>query len=138
MSVAVLGVDNVLIAVGDLGEAVRFYAGHLGLPVRMRVEEAGIVLSGLGSEAPGLLARLTPGLAPRPATASPRLWLEVSDAREAAGVLASSGVAPLAPPFRVHTGWTVEVADPWGNVVGLTDYVFHPELACRREAAGPA
>lgn len=33
----------------------------------------------------------------------------------------------LADPFQVATGWTVEVADPWGNVIGFTDYTRMPE-----------
>ena len=31
--------------------------------------------------------------------------------------------------FEVATGWTVEVADPWGNVIGLTDYTKDPSRA---------
>jgi predicted enzyme related to lactoylglutathione lyase len=117
----VLGIDNVLISVGDLDEAARFYADKLGLPVRMRFDEAGIVLFGIGPEEPGLLARRSE----EPTSA--RLWLEVPDARQTAEVLAGRGVTPLAPPFNVHTGWTVEVADPWGNVIGFTDYTLQPE-----------
>lgn len=44
-------------------------------------------------------------------------------------VLTARGVTALAPPFGVHTGWTVEVADPWGNVIGLTDYTLQPQRA---------
>lgn len=29
------------------------------------------------------------------------------------------------------TGWTVEVTDPWGNVLGFTDYTKRPELGRR-------
>jgi hypothetical protein len=35
---------------------------------------------------------------------------------------------PGGEPFELQTGWTVELADPWGNVVGLTDYTKRPEL----------
>ena len=129
--VGVLGIDNVLVAVGDLDEAVRFYGEQLGLPIRLRFDEAGIVLFALGDEEPGLLARLDPGLGSRPATPSPRLWLEVVDARQAAETLVDRGLALLAPPFAVHTGWTVEVTDPWGNVIGLTDYTLRPEQTHR-------
>jgi predicted enzyme related to lactoylglutathione lyase len=117
----ILGIDNVLISVGDLDGAVRFYGERLGLPVRMRFDEADIVLFGLGPEEPGLLARRSEE------AASARLWLEVPDARRTAEELAGRGVTPLAPPFTVHTGWTVEVADPWGNVIGFTDYTLQPE-----------
>jgi predicted enzyme related to lactoylglutathione lyase len=40
-------------------------------------------------------------------------------------------VPPLAPAFPIPTGWVVEVADPWGNVIGLTDYTGRPELGRR-------
>lgn len=43
------------------------------------------------------------------------VWFEVADARD------------LADPFdvtpqRIRTGWVIEVRDPWGNTIGLTDY----------------
>ncbi|TDV55373.1 VOC family protein [Actinophytocola oryzae] len=106
---AVLGVDNVLFAVGDLDTAVDFYTG-LGLPLVFRHGE--IALFRLGAEAPGLLVRSEsePG--------GGRVWLEVPDARR---------LSTADEPFRVATGWTVEVADPWGNVVGFTDYTSMPE-----------
>ena len=67
----------------------------------------------------------------------PHLWLEVADARAAAAELAAAGVRLLAPPFRIPTGYTVEVANPWGNVIGLTDYALRPDLA-RTAAGSPA
>ncbi len=30
------------------------------------------------------------------------------------------------PTFEINTGWVVEVADPWSNIIGLTDYVKDP------------
>ena len=86
-----------------------------------------------GDEEPGLLVRAgdVPLGPPRP---SPRLWLEVPDARAAGAALAAAGVALLGEPRELRTGWLVEVADPWGNVIGLTDYRNAPERA--RRAAG--
>jgi predicted enzyme related to lactoylglutathione lyase len=121
----VLGIDNVLFAVGDLPRAVRFYGTSLELPLKFQVPAAGIALFRLGDEEPGLLIREAGAPEARPVT-SPRVWLEVADARAAAAELAGRGVQTLGPPFEVHTGWTVEVADPWGNVLGFTDYVNEP------------
>jgi len=57
---------------------------------------------------------------------------------QAAGAaLAAAGVALLGEPRELRTGWVVEVADPWGNVIGLTDYRHTPERA-RRRAGAPA
>jgi hypothetical protein len=35
----------------------------------------------------------------------------------------------LVEPFRLRTGWAAEYADPWGNVVGFTDYTREPAFA---------
>ena len=37
-------------------------------------------------------------------------------------------MTPLTEPFLIPTGWAFEVTDPWGNVVGFTDYVERPEM----------
>ncbi|MEV6383577.1 VOC family protein [Streptomyces sp. NPDC051773] len=124
-----LGFDNVLLPVGDLGEAVSFYE-RAGFGVAFRLDEAGIAGLKVGKETPGLLLRVEEELRQRPPVwAAARVWLEVPDARAAARALAAAGVPPLDAPFSVATGWTVEFADPWGNVVGLTDYGKRPELA---------
>jgi predicted enzyme related to lactoylglutathione lyase len=130
-SYELLGFDNVLLAVGDLDQAVAFYE-RAGFPVAFRLDEAGIALLKVGKETPGVLLRLDEELSHRPPPwASPRVWLEVRDARAAADALAAAGVQSLDTPSPVATGWTVEFADPWGNVIGLTDYGKRPELARR-------
>jgi predicted enzyme related to lactoylglutathione lyase len=130
-SYELLGFDNVLLAVGDLDQAVAFYE-RAGFPVAFRLDEAGIALLKVGKETPGVLLRLDEELSHRPPPwASPRVWLEVQDARAAAAALAAAGVQSLDTPSPVATGWTVEFADPWGNVIGLTDYGKRPELARR-------
>jgi predicted enzyme related to lactoylglutathione lyase len=106
----VLGIDNVLFAVGDFDAARRFYADTLGLTPKFEVP-------GMG------LAGFRLGMRSRPSSSGPvgdrpRIWLEVADARAAAAELRARGVEPLAEPFEVQTGWTVEFADPAGNMVG--------------------
>ncbi|WP_406007142.1 VOC family protein [Streptomyces sp. NBC_00637] len=130
-SYELLGFDNLLLPVGDLGEAVGFYE-RAGFTVGLRFDEAGIALLKVGGETPGVLLRREEGLGHRPPPwPSPRVWLEVPDARAAARRLAEAGITPLDRPFSTATGWTVEIADPWGNVVGFTDYLKRPELARR-------
>jgi catechol 2,3-dioxygenase-like lactoylglutathione lyase family enzyme len=120
----ILGIDNVLFAVGDLPAAVRFYTG-LGLDLAFRRDDAGLALFRLGPEPPGLLVRRHRD--GDPPAAGGRVWLEVRDARATASELA--GTAGLGVPFAVATGWTVEVTDPYGNVVGFTDYQIRPSAA---------
>ncbi|WP_306186361.1 VOC family protein [Streptomyces sp. MK5] len=130
-SYELLGFDNVLLAVGDLGEAVEFY-GRTGFAVAFRLDEAGIALLKVGGETPGILLRQEEALGHRtPPWASPRVWLEVPDARVAARELTAAGIALLDEPSAVVTGWTVEIADPWGNVLGFTDYTKRRELGRR-------
>ncbi|WP_328438887.1 VOC family protein [Streptomyces sp. NBC_00444] len=130
-SYELLGFDNVLLPVGDLGEAVDFYE-RAGFAVAFRFDEAGIALLKVGGETPGILLRVEEEFGHRPPTwPSPKVWLEVPNAKIAAQVLLGAGIALLDEPFSGATGWTVEVADPWGNVIGLTDYTKRPELARR-------
>ncbi|NEA99809.1 VOC family protein [Streptomyces sp. SID13726] len=133
-SYELLGFDNVLLPVGDLGEAVAFYE-RAGFTVGFRLDEAGIALLKVGAETPGILLRQEDGLGHRPPPwPATRVWLEVPDAKAAAGEVRAAGIALLDEPFSVATGWTVETADPWGNVVGLTDYTKRPQLARRTQA----
>ncbi|MEU9555240.1 VOC family protein [Streptomyces fumanus] len=130
-SYELLGFDNVLLPVGDLGEAVEFYE-RAGFAVGFRFDEGGIALLKVGGETPGLLLRHEEGLGHRPPPwPSPRVWLEVPDARTAARALAHAGIEPFEGPVKSVTGWTVEFADPWGNVTGLTDYTKRPQLGRR-------
>ncbi|MFJ8634361.1 VOC family protein [Streptomyces sp. NPDC093568] len=130
-SYELLGFDNVLLPVGDLAEAVGFYE-RAGFAVGFRLDEAGIALLKVGGETPGLLLRQEEAVSHRPPPwHSARVWLEVPDARAAARTLGNAGVEPLDAPFSGATGWTVEIADPWGNVIGLTDYSKRPELGRR-------
>lgn len=124
-----LGFDNALFPVGDLDEAVGFYE-RAGFPVVCRLDEAGLAILKVGTETPGVLLRVEDGIGRRPPPwQTPRFWLEVPDARAKARTLAAAGIPLLTEPHSVVTGWMVEIADPWGNVVGFTDYTKRPELA---------
>ena len=127
----VLGVDNTLLAVGDFDTAMDFYGRKLGLPLKFQLADRGVAGFRLGSEEPGLFVRVQGLKRQEPDESSPRLWLEVADARAASDELRSRGVQTLGEPFEIPTGWTVELADPWGNVIGLTDYKKAPDRGRR-------
>ncbi|MFM9447078.1 VOC family protein [Streptomyces acidiscabies] len=130
-SYELLGFDNVLLPVGNLAEAVGFYE-RAGFAVGFRFDEGGIASLKVGRETPGILLREEEALAHRPPPwGCARVWMEVPDARAVARRLTASGVTAIDEPASVATGWTVEIADPWGNVVGFTDYTKRPELARR-------
>lgn len=130
-SYELLGFDNLLLPVGDLAEAVPFYE-RAGFTVGFRLDEAGIAILKVGGETPGVLLRQEDGLGHRPPPGPRRAcgWR----CRTRAGPPSTSppcGIELLDAPFSVATGWTVEIADPWGNVIGFTDYSKRPELARR-------
>ena len=54
------------------------------------------------------------------------------DARAAEATLRERGAEPIGPVRELRTGFVIEVADPWGNVVGLTDYTLAPAMARER------
>jgi predicted enzyme related to lactoylglutathione lyase len=58
-----------------------------------------------------------------------RPWVEVTDARAFGAALQAKGVALIGEPRELFTGWVIEVADPWGNLIGFTDYVKMPDQA---------
>jgi predicted enzyme related to lactoylglutathione lyase len=126
-----LGLDSVLLAVGDLEEARRFYGEALSLEVRFELPDLGVAAYAAGPGRPAVVVQRRP-LDRHPPRETPRVWLEVPDARSAAAELRTRGVGNVGEPFEVQTGWTVEVADPWGNVIGLTDYGKRPDLGRAR------
>jgi predicted enzyme related to lactoylglutathione lyase len=118
--IKVLGIDNVLHAVGDYEEAKQFYGVRLGLAMKFEVPAAGIALFNLGREDPGLLIR-------RQDMAPPRVWLEVPDAKAVAAELGGA-------EREIQTGFVVEITDPWGNVIGFTDYTKMPSRARKADS----
>jgi predicted enzyme related to lactoylglutathione lyase len=122
--VEVLGIDNVFLEVGDLEDAARFYRDVLGLPIAKAFDAIGTILFQVGAETPGLGVRA----ASVPRVGAQKIWFEVADARAAATELRAAGVSLLAPPMLIPTGYVFEVVDPWGNIIGFTDYTAKPEL----------
>jgi predicted enzyme related to lactoylglutathione lyase len=122
--VKVLGIDNVFLPVGDFERAVEFYRDVLGFPITKRFDNLSMALFQVGDETPGIGI----GIGDEPAGDGHKVWFEVPDARAAADELSAKGVPPLRPPFPIPTGWAFEIRDPWGNVLGFTDYQTRPGL----------
>lgn len=126
----ILGIDNILIDVADLDAARHFYGTVLGLTEKYAFPDNGILGYRIGEEEPGLVIRLTETAATSAVNCrSPRIWLEVPDARQCATLLSNAGLDVLGAPTRIRTGWVVELTDPSGNTIGLTDYLLAPKLA---------
>ena len=116
----ILGIDNVLFAVDDLEESVRFYEA-CGLELKFRMDAAGMALFSIGAEEPGLLIRRSD------TAAGGKLWVEVRNAADAAAQLAKAGIETTL--IETATGVTAEAMDPSGNVMGFADYSKRPEMA---------
>ncbi len=111
-----LGIDNVFFQVGDLDQAIPFYE-KLGFVVKFRLPHMQAALLSIGTEEPGLiLTQNTPAV-------PSKLWVEVASAKDAHRELASGKL------FEITTGWTLEVIDPWNNIIGFADYTKKPELS---------
>jgi hypothetical protein len=121
----ILGVDNCLFTVGNLEQAREHYRVVIGLVETFSFPGAGLVGYALGPEPAGLMLRedtSTPMSGPR----GPHVWVEVRDAERLADHL--SRRAAISSGLRdIRTGRVFEIADPWGNVLGFTDYVFDPD-----------
>lgn len=117
---SVLGIDNVLLEVGDFIRGRHFYGSVLGFAEGYCFPAKKMVGYQIGSEVPGI------GLAevehPTPAT----VWFEVADAPALFDELPAE-VTVLAPIFDIPTGRVFIIGDEWGNRLGFTDYCHRPE-----------
>jgi len=62
-----------------------------------------------------------------------QLWLEVYDAAAFKEEITEVVEHSVGAVFATGTGYTVEVADAWGNTLGFADYLKRPELARKKE-----
>ena len=53
----------------------------------------------------------------------PVTWFEVSDVKAQYRRMRADGIAFLSEPFHMRTGWTAEFEDPFGNRLGITNYL---------------
>lgn len=129
----ILGIDNVIFTVGDLNRAAAFYE-RIGFPVRFRLDALDICILSVGFELPGLILKKAEVTESRLNPERARFWVEVPDTQKTLKELTKKGIDLLREPLQLPTGLLVEVADPWGNVVGFTDHLSMPEMG--RKKAG--
>jgi GNAT superfamily N-acetyltransferase len=115
-----LGIDNVFFNVKELSEATTFYE-KLGFKVKLSIPRMSAVLFSIGQEEPGLLICQKAEVSPS------KLWVEVHNAnliRETCDRNTIPGIM-----IETATGYTYEVVDNSGNIIGFADYTKKPELA---------
>lgn len=53
----------------------------------------------------------------------PTIWFEVEDVTIFYKEMLNNGIKFLSKPFKIGTGNAVEFEDPFGNRLGVTDYI---------------
>lgn len=108
--------DNFFLPVGDLEVGRHFYHELLGLPVKFDFPHIGMTAFRVGNEEPAIILKASP-------QAKPTIWFEVDDVHNTYQTLREKGIVFLSEPFRIKTGWAAEFEDPFGNRLGVTDYL---------------
>lgn len=124
----ILGIDNIVLDVVDLNLARTFYGTVLGLVEKYYFPESGVLGYRIGGEETGLVLRRNPDTRPT-RHRGPRVWFEVADTNKATEELTLANVEIVSGPTAVRTGTVIEIADPFGNVIGVVDYSAAPDLA---------
>ncbi len=114
-----LSYDNLFFPVDDYEKSKQFYSQTLGLKTKFEFAEQGMIAFSVGDEEPAIILKDKKKFP----NAKPTVWIEVADARALYNELKSNGVEFLAEPFKIRTGWAVELTDPSGNMLGFTDYI---------------
>jgi predicted enzyme related to lactoylglutathione lyase len=107
--------DNFFLPAGDMGSAKEFYQDKLGLDVKFDFSEKGMVAFKVGNNEPAIILR-------KDQNVKPAIWFTVDNVHQAYNQLKEKGIHFLSEPFEIHTGFSVEFNDPFGNRLGLTDY----------------
>lgn len=108
--------DNFILPAADLDQGIAFYQNILGLPVKFHFPDLGMIAFRVGDQEPAII------LSSQPQT-KPTIWFEVDDVKEEYQKLRAKGLRFLSEPFLIKTGWAVEFEDPFGNKLGMTDYL---------------
>ena len=109
--------DNLFLPADDFAASQRFYGETLGLPVKFTFPELGMTAYRVGDEEAAIILKDRQ----RYPDALPAIWIAVDNVAETYAALRER-VAFRSEPFRIRTGWAVEVTDPAGNLLGFTDY----------------
>lgn len=111
--------DNYFLPVNDLEEAKKFYEETLKLKKKFDFSEKGMVAYNVGTEEPAIILKDKNKFE----NLKPTIWFEVENVTTSYKELKEKGVKFLSEPFKIGTGNAVEFEDPFGNRLGITDYI---------------
>lgn len=112
------GYDNYFLPADDLTAAKEFYL-KIGLIQKFDFTDIGMIAYNTGNEEPAIILKDRR----RYPDTKPAIWFEVDDVTAEYEILKSKGVKFISPPFSIHTGTAAEFEDPFGNRLGITDYL---------------
>jgi predicted enzyme related to lactoylglutathione lyase len=110
--------DNFFLPTDNLEKGKDFYQRILGLRLKFDFSERGMMAFKVGDREPAIILK---DLKKFPA-ARPTIWFVVDDVIKEHDRLKAEGVHFLSEPFEIPTGMAVEFEDPFGNMLGITDY----------------
>ncbi|WP_099466884.1 VOC family protein [Konateibacter massiliensis] len=111
--------DNFFLPVNDMEEAKQYYGELLGLQMKFDFSDNGVVAYNVGSEEPAIILKDESKFK----DLKPTIWFEVSDVMVKYEEMKQKGIVFLSEPFKIRTGYAVEFEDPFGNRLGITDYM---------------
>ncbi|WP_255495270.1 VOC family protein [Dysgonomonas sp. 521] len=115
---AIKNYDNYFLPANNYQESVHFYSEVLGLEKKFEFAEQGMIAFKVGNEEPAIILKDKTKM---PDTI-PAIWIEVEDTKAVYEKMKAKGIVFLSEPFKIRTGWAVELNDPSGNRLGFTDY----------------
>lgn len=118
--IKLLGIDNIFFEVKDLEKAIDFLQ-KLGFDLKFKIPHINAALLSIGNEEPGLIIIEKEKVLPS------RFWVEVENAQELKKECKKLNIN--GKMLETATGFTFEINDPSGNIIGFADYKKKPELA---------
>lgn len=109
--------DNYFLPTDDLEKSAVFYK-KLGLKEKFNFSEKGMIAFSVGDEEPAIILKDIKKFPNQ----KPTVWFIVADTKKEYERLQEVGIHFLSAPFSIGTGTAVEFLDPFGNILGITDY----------------
>lgn len=110
--------DNFFLPVDDLDDAKKYYQETLGLGIKFDFAQMGMTALKVGDKEEAIILQ-DKKIHPQ---AKPAILFVVDDVRKTYEELKAKGVKFLSEPYEIHTGLGVKFEDPFGNMLGITDY----------------
>lgn len=111
--------DNFFLPVDDMKIARQYYGEILGLQIKFDFSDNGMLAYKIGNEEPAIILKDKNKFK----DIKPTIWFEVPDVKKKYVEMKEKGIHFLSEPFKIRTGYAVEFDDPFGNRLGITDYM---------------